>query len=159
MTETKDTPTPPATPSRRPLAGWLLTVAGAVGVITGAVPLAINAVRVVTGCGLRGGLAGHGVEALGLTVEWGLLSSAMGVCLGVLLLAAGAGWRNARPWAAPISWAYVLFGLGVNASDMTIFLFRSTPGPTRTLMLLSDGVAFLIPLALALWLATRSRER
>ncbi|MFB3891628.1 MAG: hypothetical protein ACE15C_06345 [Phycisphaerae bacterium] len=143
--------------SRHRLTGWLLVAAGAVGVVTGLVPLTINTLRIIVDPGLWGllDLAAHGVEAMGLSMEWGMLSSAMGVCLGVLLLWAGSGWLKGRHWAAPVSWAYVLVGLGVNISDTIIFACRARPGQMRTTMLLADAVALLIPVLLAIWLIRR----
>jgi len=125
-----------------------------IGLITGIVPFTISAVRIVADDALWGviDLAAHGVEAMGLTVEWGLLSSAMGTCLGALLVWAGIAWRRGRGPARTITWAYILVALGVNISDMLIFAFRARPGAMRTQMLIFDGVALLIPIALAIWL-------
>ena len=110
------------------MVGWLLTAAGAVGVITGIVPLTINTLRIVVDEHLWNLLdfAAHGVESMGLSLEWGMLSSAMGMCLGVLLLCAGRGWRKGYAWAAPVSGAYVLTGLAVNISDMLICCPRNS---------------------------------
>jgi hypothetical protein len=140
--------------SRHPVVGWLLVAAGAVGVITGLVPLTINVLRVAVDERLWNlvDLAAHGVESLGLSLEWAVLSSAMGTCLGVLLLWAGVGWLKGRPWAAAVSGAYVLAGLAVNASDMLIFARLARPGATRTLMLLADGIALMVPVLLGAWL-------
>ena len=140
--------------TRHPWVGGLLIAAGLLGVVTGLVPLTVNALRIVADEKLWGAveLAAHGVEALGLSLDWALLSSAAGAGLGVLLLCAGLGWRRGVPWAAPVSWAYVVMGLAVNATDLLIFALRARPGPTRTTMLLADGVAVLIPLALAAWM-------
>ena len=139
---------------RYPWVGWFLIVTGVVGTVTGFVPLTINALRIVVSERRWDflDLAAHGVEAMGLSIEWGMLSSAMGVCLGGFMLCAGVGWLKGRPWAAPVSWTYVLAGLTVNISDMIIFAFRARPGEMRTGMLLCDGVALLIPVLLGVWL-------
>jgi len=90
------------TASRHPRVGWLLVLAGALGIVTGVIPLTTNAMRILVNENLWNvvDLAAHGVEAMGLSVEWGMLSSAMGACLGVLLLWAGAGWLKGRAWPA-----------------------------------------------------------
>jgi hypothetical protein len=140
--------------TRHPRVGWFLIVTGVVGLVAGLVPLTINALRIVGSERLWDhlDLAAHGVETMGLSIEWGMLSSAMGVCLAGFMLCAGVGWLKGRPWAAPVSWAYVLAGLTVNISDMVIFAFRARPGEMRTGMLLCDGAALLIPVLLGVWL-------
>jgi hypothetical protein len=146
--------------SRHPGVGWILTILGIVGVITGVVPFTINALRILADENLWGTVdfAAHGVESLGLSVEWGMLSSAMGAYLGVLLLWAGRGWLRGSRRAALVSWVYVLSGLTVNVTDMIIFAFRARPGPMRSRMLVFDGIALLIPILLAAWLI-RLRRR
>lgn len=150
-----------ATGERKPFAGWVYTIAGLLGVVTGVVPLTLNAVRILFREDLWGllDLAAHGVEAMGLSVEWGLLSSALGLYLGVLLLWAGAGWRNGRPWAPAITWAYAIGGLTVNLVDQVIFIFRAKPGIVRTQMIAADAVALLIPLLTLAWLIWRRAKR
>lgn len=144
---------------RHPVVGWGLIVCGVIGLITGLVPFVLNALRILLDPDQlhRAGLAGHGVEAMGLSVEWGMLSSAMGTCLGALLLWAGIGWRRGRHWARPVTWAYVLVGLGVNITDMLIFIFHATASAMRTHMLYLDGLATCLPVVLMIWLL-RSRE-
>jgi hypothetical protein len=148
-----------AVASRRAGAGWTLIVLGVIGVLTGVIPLAINTCRVLAGSDAWGtvDLAAHGVEAMGLSVEWAMLSSALGAYLGVLLLWAGAGWLKGRAWAPLVSWTYVLAGLTVNVTDMLIFAFRARPGPMRSRMLVFDGIALLIPVVVAAWLIGRAK--
>ncbi|MBN1674777.1 MAG: hypothetical protein JXR37_27275 [Kiritimatiellae bacterium] len=137
----------------RPL-GTVLILVGVIGVMTGLVPLATNGLRVVANDTLWAvaDLSQHGVEAMGLSVEWGMLSSAMGTFLGVLLLWAGFAWHRGRGSARLISWIYVLGGLFVNVTDMLIFAFRAKPGWMRDHMLVFDGIALLIPVLLGAWL-------
>jgi len=144
---------------RHSLAGWLLVAAGLIGVVTGVVPLAINTLRIAADERLWDlvDFAAHGVEAMGLSIEWGMLSSAMGLCLGIMLIVAGTGWLRGRPWAAPVSWSYCLAGLTVNAADMAIFALRARPGSMRTSMLVMDGIATLLPLLLGVWLMMQRR--
>ncbi len=132
---------------RHRLVGWLLVVAGILGVVTGVVPLGINAKRVVWDEWLWG------------SMDWALLSSAMGTCLGVQLLWAGSGWIKGRSWAEPVSWVYVLTGLTVNGCDMLIFAFRANPSPVRVVMMVADGVALAIPVVLGTWLVKRREGR
>lgn len=142
------------TPHRSRALGGVLIAAGVIGVVTGGIPLTVNAWRVLTHDHLRPGadLAAHGARALGLSVEWAMLSSAMGIFLGVLLLAAGLAWLRGRPSAPLLTWVYVFGGLMVNIPDMLIFIFKALPGRMRTTMLLLDGLATLFPLLVALWL-------
>ncbi len=147
--------------SRHPRVGWLLAAAGVLGLASGVVPFTINALRLVLGKSpihLPDTYA-HGLEAMDLSLEWAVLSSAMGTCLGVLLLWAAVGWLKGRTWAATVSWAYVLAGVAVCGPDVLIFAFRAQPGPTRTHMLAADSVALFIPLALALWLVLTRKSR
>jgi hypothetical protein len=140
--------------NRHAVVGRVLLFLGAVGVVTGAVPFTTNALRMLAREDLWNvtDLAAHGVEAMGLSVEWGMLSSAMGTFLGALLLAAGFGHLRGRPWARLVSWVYVAGGLTVNVTDMIIFAFRAKPGAMRSHMLVLDGIALLVPVALAAWL-------
>ncbi|MHC4599423.1 MAG: hypothetical protein ACYS47_10495 [Planctomycetota bacterium] len=145
----------------RPKLGWILIVIGVIGVITGVVPFITNGLRIVVDEDLWNvvDLADHGVEAMGLTVEWGMLSSAMGMFLGFLLLWAGVGWLRAAHWAPTVTVAYVICGLTVNFTDMIIFLFRAKHGAMRTQMLVLDSIAFVIPLTLAvMFVIERRRE-
>jgi len=146
-------------PSGVKVLGWALVLVGVIGVIGGLIPLTSNALRVLVNWELwnKIDLDSQGVEAMGLTVEWGLLSSAMGTFLGIMLLWAGAGWIRGRPWAAAVTWMYVLAGLTVNVTDMIIFALKAKDGPMRTDMLLLDGVATLIAAGLAAWLLLRRR--
>lgn len=149
----------PDSPSRNRWAGGLLIAAGVIGVVTGAVPLAINAARAFfhESTSIRIDLAAHGVEAMGLSVEWALLSCTMGVLLGILLLWAGRAWLRGRATAPLLSWIYVLAGLMVNLVDMLIFLFLARPGAMRSRMLFLDGLATLLPVVVAAWLIARRR--
>ncbi len=142
---------------RRPRLGWFLILVGIIGVVSGIVPFTINALRILVDEQLWNMLdfAAHGVESLGLSMEWGLLSSAMGTYLGVLLLLAGTGWLKGRARALPATLAYVSCGLVVNVADMIIFAFRAKPGPVRTQMLVFDAIALLIPIGLGVWLLRR----
>lgn len=145
---------------RHRLTGWVLVIIGVAGVLTGLVPFTTNGLRIVAHEELWNvvDLAAHGVEAMGLSVEWGMLSSAMGTVLGVLLLWAGVGWLRGRPWAPTVTWAYVLAALGVNVTDMIVFVFRAKPGPMRSHMLVFDGIALLVPVAAAWCLLRRARR-
>jgi hypothetical protein len=150
--------------TRRPKLGWALGVAGVIGVVTGLVPFVGTSLRLVVDENLwkipgTEDLAAHGMESMSLSLEWCMLSSAMGTYLGVLLLLAGFGWVRGRPWALPVSIAYVLGGLAVNFTDLVIFLFRAQSGLMRTLMILFDGIAFLIPLFLGIYLLGITRNR
>jgi len=140
--------------------GRILILIGLIGVVTGLVPLTSNGLRILFDDGLWNivDLASHGVEAMGLSVEWGLLSSAMGTCLGVLLIWAGIRWRRGHEGAVTVTWAYVIVALGVNISDMIIFAFRARPGSMRTQMLIFDGIALLIPILLAVRLRRMARR-
>lgn len=135
--------------------GWFLLIIGALGVVGGIVPFAINGLRLAAGDELQNviDLARHGVEAMGLSVEWGFLSSAMGTFLGGLLLWAGAGWLRGRVFAPVVTWCYVFGAAAVNVTDMTIFVFKATPGSMRSLMLVLDGIALAIPVILGIWMA------
>jgi len=145
---------------RHPRLGKFLILVGLIGVVSGVVPLTINALRILVDEQLWNMLdfAAHGVESLGLSTEWGLLSSAMGTYLGVLLLLAGTGWLRGRARAVPATWAYVSCALVVNIADMIIFAFRAKPGPVRTQMLVFDAVALAIPAGLCVWLLRRRLE-
>jgi len=129
--------------------GLAFLVAGGLGFVAGLVPFAANLLRVLgCDCDLSPEhWAAHGPGAMGLGVEWALLSSADGAFLGGLLLAAGVGWRRGRPWAAPITLAYALGGLVVCGTDLLLFALHATPGRVRSLMLLLDSLAFAFALA------------
>ena len=144
---------------RRPRLGWFLTLVGIIGVISGIVPFTINALRILVDEQLWNMLefAAHGVESLGLSMEWALLSSAMGTYLGVLLLLAGTGWLKGRARALPATLAYVSCALVVNVADLIIFAVRAKPGAVRTQMLVFDAIALLIPIGLGVWLLRRRR--
>lgn len=139
--------------------GWLLVGAGVLGMVCGIVPFVITGLRIATGRSVPAEMdwLAHGIESLALSAEWAMLSSAMGTFLGIMLLWAGAGWIRGRPWAAAVTWMYVLAGLTVNVTDMIIFALKAKDGPMRTDMLLLDGVATLIAAGLAAWLLLRRR--
>ena len=134
---------------RAALAGDFLMVCGGVGIVTGLVPFAVSFLRLL---GFDLGLgpedwAAHGVEAMGLSIEWAALSSVSGAFLGGLLLAAGIGWRRGRPWAPLVTLVYAIDGLLVAGTDLVIFALSATPGRMRNSMLLLDGIAFALALA------------
>jgi len=139
---------------RHPRLGWLLVVLGVVGILAVVVPF----------IAFPGWIPSSGSETttrpagVALSLEWYVLSSAMGAYLGVLLIWAGAGWIGGRPWARMATWAYVTCGATVNATDLAIFLVVAAPSATRTLLIVGDGVCLAIPLALACWLIRR-REK
>ena len=145
-------------PSRRAiLAGDFLLVCGGVGLVLGIVPFAVSLLRLA---GVTFGLgphdwAAHGVVAMGLDVPWAALSSACGAFLGGLLVAAGLGWRRARPWAPLVTLIYALLGILVTGTDLAIFALAARPGAMRTSMLIADGLACALAagtlLALILW--------
>jgi len=161
-------------PRRHKGIGIALFWVGVVGVVTGAIPFVTNGLRIVWGqrgdqileraletgrsipligeALFKGDLAAHGVEAMALSPEWGMLSSAMGVYLGFLLLLSGRGWIRGRRSAPAVTWLYVVCGLAVNFTDMLIFIFRAKEGEMRSHMLVADGLAFLIPAVLLVWL-------
>ena len=153
-------PTNALNTSRSAAAGWTLIAFGVIGVIFGLVPLGINTLRIVSGHNPLAAtdFAAHGVEAMDLSVEWAMLSCAMGTYLGALLLWAGFGWLRGRPWAALVTWMYVACGLAVNVTDMTIFIFAARPGIMRTQMLVLDGIATVIPVAVTAWLIRHQRR-
>lgn len=134
--------------------GVVLIVFGIIGLVTGAVPLVINGLRIVADEDLWDMVdtAAHGVEAMGLSLEWAMLSSAMGTCLGIFLLWAGRAWFTGRPEARAVTFCYVICGLLVNGTDMAIFAFHTRQGPMRSTMLFFDGIALAIPVVLGLWL-------
>ncbi len=136
------------------LAGWALVVAGVIGVIGGVVPFSLNAFRILGGekTWSSSSLAGHGVEALGLSVEWAMLSSAIGAYLGALLLASGRAWLKGLDAARLLTWIYVAGGVTVNATDLAIFLFHAETGPLRVQMILLDGIALAFPVAVGILL-------
>jgi len=140
-----------------PLLGRLLMAAGVLGVVTGVVPLAIVTIRVVSGRSLltEADLLAHGVAALGFSPEWGMLSLALGACLGMMMIWAGGGWLKARPWARLVSWVYVICSLMVNIPDLTLFAVLAKSGSIRTQILIGDGLAMLLPAALGVWLVRR----
>ncbi|MBN1673603.1 MAG: hypothetical protein JXR37_21330 [Kiritimatiellae bacterium] len=162
---------------KRRFTGIILFCIGIIGVVTGFIPFVTNGMRILMGDAgdqalenalargrtipligeplFRGDLAAHGVEAMGLSVEWGMLSSAMGTYLGFLLLVSGRGWMKGRGWAPTVTWLYVVCGLCVNLTDMIVFVFRSAPGRMRSHMLVADGIALLIPIVLMVWLICR----
>jgi len=125
-------------------AGRLLVAGGAIGFLSGAVPLLVNIVRLLGGSLGRSAddWAAHGVEALGLTVPWAALSSADGTFLGVLLLLAGFGWLRGKDWAPLITLLYGIHGMTITGLDLLIFSTRAEPGRMRDLMLVLDGIAF-----------------
>jgi len=161
-------------PRKHKRIGTALFWIGIIGVATGVVPFLTNSLRVVWGQTgdeilqraleigrsipligrplFTGDLAAHGVEALALSPEWAMLSSAMGTYLGFLLIISGRGWIRQRTSAPAVTWLYVICGLAVNLTDMLIFIFRAKPGQMRCHMLVADGVAFLIPAFLLVWL-------
>jgi hypothetical protein len=140
---------------RHPGVGWTLTLVGGLGLVTGIVPFAVNALHAFFGIDLGLDLAAHGVASMGLSAEWALLSSAMGTFLGAVMVWAGVGWLRARRWAPLVSWLYVLCSIGVNATDLLIFTFIAKPAATRSLMLVLDGIALFISVVLGLWLIRR----
>jgi len=146
---------------RAVVAGDFLMVCGGVGLVTGLVPFAVSALRLL---GFDLGLgpddwAAHGVEAMGLSLEWAALSSICGAFLGALLLAAGLGWRRGRPWAPLVTLLYAIDGLLVTGTDLAIFALAARPGRMRTSMLIADAVAFALAVGvLAALIAWRGRR-
>jgi len=138
----------------RLVCGFLM-VCGGVGIVTGLVPFAVSALRLF-GCHLGLGpqdWAAHGVEAMGLSLEWAALSSAEGAVLGGLLFAAGLGWRRRRPWAPLVTLVYAANGIVVTGVDLAIFARAARRGSMRTSMLVADGLAFALAAAVLLGLA------
>lgn len=139
---------------RARLAGTLLTVCGVVGVLSGALPLTVNFLRML---GFDWGMspetwADHGVEAMGLGIEWAVLSCVDGTFLGGLLLAAGYGWWRGRRWAPLVTLIYCIHGLLVTGADLAIFATRAKVGSMRTEMLILDGLACAVALTTLLLL-------
>jgi hypothetical protein len=145
------------TGERHPRFGALLIAAGVIGVVTGGVPIVFSAWWMLAGRHPSAGmdLATHGVEAMGLSLEWALLSSVMGAYLGAVLLWAGTGWRRGRPSARLATWVYASCGVSVCLTDVLIFVFRATPGVMRTRMLVLDGAALAFAVLVAIWLLWR----
>jgi hypothetical protein len=135
----------------------VLLVLGWVGLVLGVIPLATNLLRVL-GCdfGLTPEhLASHGPAAMGMGVDWALLSSADGAFLGGLLIAAGTGWRRGHSWAPLVTLIYALGGLLICGVDLLLFVFYARAGWMRTWMMALDGLAFAVAvgtlLALGVW--------
>ena len=84
----------------------------------------------------------HKLVAKGYPRPYACALVASGACTGILI---------------PPSIAYIIVGLGVNVTDMIIFVFRAAPGRMRTHMLVADGVALAIPVVLAIWLLHRRK--
>ncbi|MFO7897433.1 MAG: hypothetical protein R6V58_00060 [Planctomycetota bacterium] len=137
--------------------GVVLTIAGVLGLVVGLVPLVVNGARMLTRADPFAklldavGIAGHGVEKMGLSVDWAVLSCALGTYLGALLLIAGIGWIKGRRWAPAVTWAYVGCGLTVNVTDMFIFIFWARAGSMRSHMLVADGVALCFAVLVFVW--------
>ena len=134
-----------------------LMVCGGVGIVLGVLPLAVSALRLF-GCTFGRtpeDWAAHGIEAMGLHLEWALLSSAAGAMIGGLWLASGIGWRRSRPWAPPVTLIAAINGLVVDGVDLVIFAAAAKPGTVRTSMLIADGFAFALAagalVGLAIW--------
>jgi hypothetical protein len=147
-------------PSRRAVvAGDFLIICGGVGLVLGVVPFAVSLLRLAGfSLGLsRQDWAAHGVEAMGLSVAWAALSSACGAFLGGLLVAAGVGWRRARPWAPLVTLIYALLGMLVTGTDLAIFALAARPGAMRTSMLIADSLAFALAAVALLVLALTRR--
>jgi len=139
-----------AASSRARRLGTLLVACGLVGVVTGLVPFVIALAR-LAGLPLGGGrwdLLAHGMRELGLSAEWAALSSASGIFLGALLIAAGSGWRRDRPWAPLVSLLYALDGLVVTGTDLAVFLVAARPGPMRRVMIGAESLAFALALGM-----------
>ncbi len=151
-------PSEPARSDRHSSFGWFLTACGVVGLLAGAVVLVFGLFRIIAGRSAASAtdIMEHGIEGMQLAPEWAALSSAMGAYLGVLLIAAGTGWRRGRPWAPLVTWGYVSCGLVVNLTDMVIFAVAAAPGPMRSLMLVLDGLALLLVLFVGVWLLRRA---
>ncbi|NQT89223.1 hypothetical protein HQ560_20810 [bacterium] len=126
--------------------GRFLMVCGGIGIVAGVVPLTVNVLRMA---GYDFGYtsedwAAHGVEAMGLSVPWGALSSSDGAFLGSLLLAAGIGWRKGRDWAPLVTFIYAIGGTMVCGLDLFIFIVAATPGRARSLMLVLESFALAL---------------
>ena len=149
-----------ATPRAR-LAGMLLVMCGVVGVTTGVVPFLIAGLRLaaVAWAERAADWAAHGMDSLGLSVEWAVLSSACGTMLGVLLLAAGTGWRRGRAWAPVVTLIYAVGGLVVTGVDLAIFIVVSPHGTARTSMLVLESIAFAIAAVVLIALVTWWRRQ
>jgi hypothetical protein len=123
--------------------GLFLIVCGVIGIVTGLLPLVLNVLRLL-GCtfGLsRESMANHGVEAMGLSVPWAVLSCWDGAFLGSLLVAAGLGWRRGWRWAPLVTFLYAVHGTMITGLDLLIFATYARPGRMRDRMLVLDGLA------------------
>ena len=141
--------------------GVFLMVCGGVGVVTGLLPFAVSLARLLGHDFGRSAedWAAHGVEAMGLSLEWAALSSANGAFLGGLLVAAGLGWRRGRAWAPLVTLLYALLGILVTGTDLAIFALAARPGAARASMLFLDGAAFALAAAtLAALIVWRCRQ-
>jgi hypothetical protein len=144
--------------------GRLLVFCGGIGLVAGVVPLLVNVLRLL-GSDLGRSpedWAAHGVEALGLSVPWGTLSSADGTFLGSLLIAAGIGWQRGRAWAPLVTLLYALHGMLITGLDILIFATRAVPGSMRSWMLVLDGIACAFAVGtftgLVIWFRRRKRR-
>jgi hypothetical protein len=129
-------------------AGLAFLVAGGLGLVAGVVPFAANLPRVL---GHDFGRPEYGVVAyypwaMGMSVDWALLSSADGAFLGGLLFSAGVGWRRGRPWAPLVTLIYALGGILVCGTDLLLFTLHAKAGCVRSLMLTLDSLAFAVAL-------------
>ncbi|MFB3892552.1 MAG: hypothetical protein ACE15C_11080 [Phycisphaerae bacterium] len=147
------------TARRRPVLGAALMLIGCASTLSSSVPFVFNALRITVRDDLWNlvDLSRHGVETMGLSVEWGMLSAAMGMYLSLLMAWAGIGWWKGRPWAATTTWAYVACGPAVTFTDLIIFIFAGRPCGLLSRLIFFDALGLLLPVALGLWLAARSR--
>ena len=147
---------PPISRQRLVIADFLM-VCGGIGIVLGVLPWAVSVLRLL-GCEFGRtpqDWAAHGVEGMGLHVEWAALSSATGAMIGALWVASGLGWRRSRPWAPLVTLLAAINGLVVDGVDLFIFVVAARPGAARSWMLVGDGLAFAfsatVLIGLAIW--------
>lgn len=141
------------------LVGMIMFVVGCIGFIAGLVPFCIALIQLWNHVKTPSvspvfTLLDHGARAMGLSVEWALLSSTAGMILGFFLMWSGIGWMKNYSWARIVTYAYIISGISINAVDLIIFLIVAKAGVIRNTMIAFDIIAFLFPVIIAIWLFT-----
>lgn len=139
--------------------GMIMFVAGCIGFVAGLVPFCIaliqlwNQTKTLSVCPVFTWID-HGARAMGLSLEWALLSSTAGMILGFFLMWSGIGWMKNYSCARIITYAYIISGISINAVDLIIFFIVAKAGVIRNTMIVLDIFAFFFPVIIAIWLFT-----